>query len=185
VGGQRAYERARRGETFVLPARRVTIDRLEIRRYDYPTLEMGISCGSGTYVRSLGRDLAGKLGTAAVMSALVRTAIGDFGVSEAVPLDALTKEALPQHLQPALTAVAALRRIQLSETHLTDVRHGQPIRMPRPAGVFSRLRRPAEDAPLGEEWAAIDAAGQLVAILFEKQHGQLWPKLNFGVEPSG
>jgi tRNA U55 pseudouridine synthase TruB len=119
------------------------------------------------------------------MSALARTAIGEFGVAQSVPLDTLTRETLPQHIQPALGAVASLRRIQLIETQLTDVRHGQPIRMPRPVGVFSRLRRPAEDAPLGEEWAAIDAAGQLVAILFEKQQGQLWPKLNFGIEPPG
>ena len=50
---------------------------LRVLRYDYPELELDIECGSGTYVRALGRDLAAALGTAAVMSALERTAIGE------------------------------------------------------------------------------------------------------------
>ena len=52
--------------------------------YQYPELVLDVECGSGTYIRSLGRDLAESLGTAAVMSALVRTAIGGFRVEEAV-----------------------------------------------------------------------------------------------------
>ena len=55
-----------------------------------PTLEVDIECGSGTYVRALGRDLAAELGTTAVMSALERTAIGGFRVEDAVTLDDLT-----------------------------------------------------------------------------------------------
>jgi tRNA pseudouridine55 synthase len=190
VGGQRSYERARRGEKFELPARKVAIHRLDIRRYEYPELELGIECGSGTYVRSLGRDLATALGTSAVMSALVRTAIGEFHVTDAVPLDTLTAEAFKQHFQPALAAVANLQRVQLSETQLAETRHGRPVRMPRvlgggvprvPGGVPIR---PAEFPPVeagspGGDWAAIDEAGQLVAILFEKVPGELWPRLNF------
>ena len=105
VDGQRSYERARRGEEFELPARTITIHRLEILRYEYPELELAIECGSGTYVRSLGRDLAAALGTAAVMSALVRTAIGDFRLEDAVALDALTNSTLAEHLQPPIDAL--------------------------------------------------------------------------------
>ena len=65
VDGQRAYDLARRGEEFELPARTISIYRLEVLRYEYPELELAIECGSGTYVRSLGRDLAAALGTAA------------------------------------------------------------------------------------------------------------------------
>jgi tRNA pseudouridine55 synthase len=183
VGGQRAYERARRGEVFELAARTVTIHRLAIRRYDYPQLELEIECGSGTYVRSLGRDLAAALGTAAVMSALVRTAIGEFRVEEAVPLDALSAGTLPQHLQPALTALANLQRIELNDWQLVEIRSGRPIRMPRPLGAGPGNRGRVAAAPPQVappiEWAAIDAAGQLVAILTEKNAGELWPVRNF------
>src|SRR3989304_2088231 len=108
IGGQRAYDLAPRGEEFELPARTASIPRLEILRYEYPELELAIECGSGTYVRSLGRDLAAALGTAAVMSALVRTAIGDFRIENAIPLDALTTDTLLERLQPPLEALKSL-----------------------------------------------------------------------------
>jgi tRNA pseudouridine55 synthase len=180
VGGQRAYERARRGDVFELTARTVTIHRLAIRRYEYPELELEIECGSGTYVRSLGRDLAAAMGTAGVMSALVRTAIGDFRVEDAVPLDTLTAEKLLEHLQPALSAVANLQRIQLNDGQLAEIRHGRPIRKPRPLGAVPGKIPPAE-AGSPAEWAAIDAAGKLVALLAEKNGGELWPVRNFEV----
>jgi tRNA pseudouridine55 synthase len=180
VGGQRAYERARRGETVELAARTITIHRLDIRRYEYPELALSVECGSGTYVRSLGRDLAAALGTAAVMSALERTAIGEFDVADAVPLADLSPESLKEHIRPALAAVANLQRIELDAAQLVEIRHGRPILMPRPLGVGPGTLPPAEASSPGGEWAAIDASGELVAIVFPKRPGELWPRLNFG-----
>jgi tRNA pseudouridine55 synthase len=180
VAGQRAYDLARRGAEFELPPRIVTIHRLAIRRYEHPELELSIECGSGTYVRSLGRDLAAALGTACVMSALVRTAIGDFRIEDATPLDAISKDNLDEKLQPALSAVPHLQRIELNDGQLVEIRHGRPIRKPR-----SLARR---DSPHGTaapsslppvEWAGIDTSGKLAAILFEKRPGELWPARNF------
>ena len=65
VAGQRAYEMARRGEVVELAARPVEIHAIEIVRYEYPELELLIRCGSGTYIRSLGRDIAEAFGTRA------------------------------------------------------------------------------------------------------------------------
>jgi tRNA pseudouridine55 synthase len=172
VDGQRAYDRARRGEEFELPARTVSIHRLELLRYEYPELELSIECGSGTYVRSLGRDLAAALGTAAVMSALVRTAIGQFRVEDAVQLDGLTTEAVDANLQPPLAALRELPRIALTDRQLVELRHGRPI------DVRDLVRPPAE-ATSPAEWAAVDPAGRLAAILFEKLPNQLWPARNF------
>ena len=69
--GRRAYKLARQGVALAFAPRIVEIHSLRLLRYDYPTLEVDIECGSGTYVRALGRDLAAELGTTAVMSALV------------------------------------------------------------------------------------------------------------------
>src|SRR5262249_44412103 len=82
VAGWRAYKLARQGKAVSLAARPVVIHRLAIGRYAYPELEVEIECGSGTYVRALGRDIAASLGTAAVMATLERTAIGPFCVED-------------------------------------------------------------------------------------------------------
>jgi tRNA pseudouridine55 synthase len=173
IDGQRAYELARRGAEVELPARTVAIHRLEILRYEYPELELSIECGSGTYVRSLGRDLAAALGTAAVMSELVRTAIGEFRIEEAIALDDLTAESLPERLQPPLIALEHLPRIELNEKQLVELRHGRPIHKPK------RGASGTPPANASVEWAATDSAGNLAAILFEKNPNQLWPARNF------
>jgi tRNA pseudouridine55 synthase len=171
VAGQRAYKLARRGAEVELAARPVTIHGLSILRFDYPELVLDIECGSGTYVRALGRDLAETLGTGAVMSALCRTAVGGFRVDDAVPLEALTAETLPHHLQPPLAAVPDLPRVTLSDADLVEIRHGRPIAAQISHASGPRLKLPAE-------WAAIDSSGNLAAILREKHAGQLWPQCN-------
>jgi tRNA pseudouridine55 synthase len=173
LAGHRAYKLARKGAEFELAPRTVTVYRITVRRYEYPELELGIECGSGTYVRALGRDIGEALATAAVMSALERTAVGPFRVEQAVALDDLSQETLQQRLQPAIAAVADLQRIELTETQIVEIRHGRSI--PLPPHIESR---PTETK--SPEWAAINVGGQLVAILREKRPGQLWPVHNFG-----
>jgi tRNA pseudouridine55 synthase len=180
IAGRRAYKLARAGQPVEPPERTVTIHELVVRRYEYPEVDLGIHCGGGTYVRSLGRDIAVALGTAAVMSALVRTAIGGFRLEDAVGLDELTSETLPQHLLPALAAVAGLRQIRLSEEQLVEIRHGRAIVVP--PGDFPSAEAVSPGGQPGDvptEWAAVDSAGRLVAILREKYPGQLWPAHNF------
>ncbi len=78
VGGERAYKRARRGETLEMPERIVTVYRFELLERSDDGAEFEIECGSGTYVRSLIADLGD-----AYCTALRRTAIGPFSVDEA------------------------------------------------------------------------------------------------------
>ena len=98
IAGRRAYKLARKGADFELAARTVTIHRIDLLRYEYPELDLDIECGSGTYIRALGRDLGAALGTAAVMSALERTAIGQFHVEQAISFDRLSLELLAAKL---------------------------------------------------------------------------------------
>jgi tRNA pseudouridine55 synthase len=172
VAGTRAYKLARRGGQVELPPRAVTIHSLDVNRYVYPEIELEIECGSGTYIRALGRDLAAALGTTAVMSALERRSIGRFHVADAVALDELTAETLAGHLQGPLVAVADLPRITLRDDQIADVCHGRPTDSP-----LHTSSGPTADKT--REWAAVNAAGQLVSILHEKHTGQLWPKINF------
>ncbi len=169
VGGRPAYKFARKGQAVELAPRPVTIHRLELIDCEYPRLVVDVDCSSGTYIRSLGRDLAESLGTGAVMSALVRTAIGNFRVAESIDVTTLTRENLADYLLHARRAVEHLPAITLDEAQLQRIARGQFIPLPDESN-------PAE---IGQEFAAFDDRGNLVAILHRRDDGQLGPRLNF------
>jgi len=91
IGGKKLYELARKGEAREedRPTKNVTITELEIISYEWPTLAFRVSCGSGTYIRSLADDIGRELGCGAYLTALRRTSIGDISVQDAVTLDNL------------------------------------------------------------------------------------------------
>jgi tRNA pseudouridine55 synthase len=89
IGGQRAYKRARAGETFEMPEREVTVYRFEQIDHASAEREFVIECSSGTYVRSLIADLGD-----AYCTALRRTRIGDFDVTDSDPERLLPTEQL-------------------------------------------------------------------------------------------
>lgn len=82
VDGVRAYEKARKGKGPEMQARKVYVKEIEILRFDLPVVELKIVCGKGTYIRSLANDLGKACSSGAFLSALRRTAIGDFRVEE-------------------------------------------------------------------------------------------------------
>ncbi|MGA1302911.1 MAG: tRNA pseudouridine(55) synthase TruB [Cyanobium sp.] len=104
VQGQRAYALARAGETVVLPARRVTVHRLTLLNWkpQQGLVELEIHCSSGTYIRSLARDLGDSLGCGGALAQLRRTASLGFDLSQSVPLEALTEPSARNGLAPAL-----------------------------------------------------------------------------------
>jgi tRNA pseudouridine55 synthase len=166
VHGRPAYKLARQGKPPELASRPVEIDRIEVVAYQYPELVLDVQCGGGTYIRSLGRDLAESLGTAAVMSALVRKSIGSFSLDEAIDPRELNSDNLPRLLRPPLEAVEYLPRIQLSPEQLTRLRHGLTI-------ACTPDFESAMQSPQSQEIVALDPAGTLVGILTPDGSGQL------------
>jgi tRNA pseudouridine55 synthase len=185
VAGKRAYALARRGQEVELAPRPVTIHRLEIVQYEYPRAVLDIECSSGTYVRSLGRDLAESQGTGAVMSALERTAIGGFRVEDAIDVTTLNRDNFVDHLLPPRMAVAHLDTITLTATEQSRISNGQFIDRPEfdaqmlPLTRALSPRRGSEAAGDSSEFAALDDCGNLVAILRRRTDGQLGPVRNF------
>lgn len=100
VGGRRGYDLARAGIEFELEPKKVRIDEVALLGGEGDVFRFRIRCGGGTYIRSLARDIAGKLGTKAVMSGLRRTKSGYFKIEEAVPFDALAGENIEELLIP-------------------------------------------------------------------------------------
>lgn len=89
IDGKSAYKKARKGEEVNYKKREVNIYSIKIINYDFPTLNILCEVGSGTYIRSLARDIGHKLGTYAYLGNLRRTKIGSISVKKAKLLDDL------------------------------------------------------------------------------------------------
>jgi tRNA pseudouridine55 synthase len=146
IEGKRAYDLARAGETVELALRPVTIERLElVGRPDTDHADFVVECGKGTYIRSLGRDLALSLGTVGHLSALRRTRAGPFTESQAISLPKLEAlghiPALFGVLAPVATALDDIPALALTETQADRLRQGQPVFLPEDAPPSGTLLR--------------------------------------------
>ena len=160
VDGKRAYERARRGEQVEMPSRKVSIDRLEVLRYEYPHVRLGVACGSGTYIRSLGIDLAQAVGSMAVMTELTRVGIGPFSVETAVTIGQLRDEPIEKLLLPAAVAVGHLPSVVIGPEDSIRLGNGLPLS----AEAAKRIGDAKEAVVLTEQ-------GDLRAIVVPKPRG--------------
>lgn len=125
--GQPLYKLARQGKEVEIEARAVTIYELEQLAFDLPLLTLRVVCSSGTYIRSLAHDLGEALGCGGHVAALRRTAVGEFTLDTAVPLDALTPENLNTHMLPLDTAVDHLPPVTFTETETARLWQGQTV----------------------------------------------------------
>ncbi|MFT4156862.1 MAG: tRNA pseudouridine(55) synthase TruB [Microbacterium sp.] len=165
VDGKRAYDRVRAGEEVVLAAREVVVSRFDLlARRDGDgviDLDVVVDCSSGTYIRSLARDLGADLGVGGHLTALRRSRVGDFDVADAVGIDDLAA-AVP--LTPAHAAARVMQSLRVSAGEARDLRHGKRL-----AGQATRL-----DDRFA---AAIDEDGMLVGVV-EKRAGDLKSAMN-------
>jgi tRNA pseudouridine55 synthase len=157
-GGVPLYKRARRGEDVVVPSREVDVERFDLRGRDGDVLDLHVACGSGTYVRSLVRDLGERLGCGAHLTALRRLWVEPFiqpvmhtlEELECIAADGGTA-ALDRLLLPVEAGVNALPALQLDAEQIRRLRHGQRLNLPG-----------QEPLPLGR---ALDAKDRLVALV--------------------
>lgn len=159
VQGRRAYDLAREGATVTLAPARVRVDRWELLawRDDAAAVEadVRITCGGGTYVRSLARDLGRLSGSAAHLTALRRTHSGAFAVGDALTLAEL------QAGRPALRPpLAALPEHPVQPLDSADVR--------RVLGGIPVL------ATVDGAWGALVAAGTGALVALAERAGERW-----------
>ncbi len=161
IKGKRAHELARQGVDFELPSRTVTIYSLELQEFAYPYWTVHIECSTGTYVRTLGSDIAKSLQTDAIMTELTRTRVGTIDLVHCHPLDALdSRTAIASALLPPQSLLASLDQCVLTSHGCERIRHGKQLSQ----GDF--LDPPQSSKPEEtERWAATDPDGTLVAIL--------------------
>lgn len=98
IKGKKAYELARKGKRVELKPRKITVYSIKLTEYDYPALKFVSQVSSGTYIRSIARDIGEKLKTGAYLADLRRTKIGEYNVKDAIPLNKLNKINFNKHL---------------------------------------------------------------------------------------
>ena len=87
VKGKRAFEFARKGEELKLHPKKIVIKEIKLIGYNYPFINLQVTCGKGTYIRALARDIGKELGCGAYLTGLRRTKIGEFNVANALKVD--------------------------------------------------------------------------------------------------
>ena len=158
------HRRARRGEHVDLDPCAVTIQVMELVGIEGPDVRLRVQCSSGTYIRSIARDLGEALGVGAHLAALRRIAVGSFGVAEAVGIGELSDgDAVDRARVDPLHALAHLPSLEVNDDSAVRLGHGQRVRLD-------------EGAPSG--LVTVANAGVLVAVA-EVDDGVLCPRKVF------
>jgi tRNA pseudouridine55 synthase len=174
IDGKRAYDLVRAGKEVVVPSRQVVINHLDITRFEPPELDMDIGCGSGTYIRTLGMDLAAGAGSVGVMTYLRRYAVGVFHERDSVSVDTLRSTDPLPFLRPGLDAVGFLPSFHVDDDQARRLVNGLDLNVDA-----------VDDS--GNVVTSGDAAaiwrGELFAVVhrrkIESHSYQWWPKRVF------
>lgn len=157
-GGVPLYKRARRGEQVQVPSREVEVHRLEIEQFESDLIDVHVECGSGTYVRSLARDLGERLGCGAHLTALRRLWVEPFVSPAMFELETLERwhaeggnAAIDALLLPIEAGLVGLPALELDAAQSAQIRHGQRLRVAAPSSPG--LHR------------ALNSQGQIVALV--------------------
>ena len=142
VDGKRAYDRARSGEEFELPARKVNIsqlDVLDIRRTEAATMvDIEVTCSAGTYIRAIARDLGAELQVGGHLNVLRRTRVAGFTLDQAIEIDQLKAGNFTSlELSDVARATFSTREIDLEEVN--ELSFGRPLAANDSDEIFAAL----------------------------------------------
>ncbi len=163
VNGKRAYQRSRDGEQVVMAPRRVRCFEAELLRFDERQIEIRAVVAAGYYVRSLGRDLASRLGTLGHLVALRRTHNAGFDEADLIAVSTLQSADDPRvFVRPLLSAWPAETRLRLGASHAEALSHGKRIAATElPDAQAERLMKGYPECA----WAAVLGDGDLARLV--------------------
>jgi tRNA pseudouridine55 synthase len=156
IDGERLYAKARRGEVVDRPARTVTIENIDIDTFhpgETATVTFTVTCGSGTYIRTIAHDLGELLNVGAHLTALRRTANGGFTVEHAVSVETLNADTWREHAVDLVTAIRTqMPVVTVDDDTLRALTHG---------GAFAYA---GDDGPVAVTRSTTEGTAQLVGI---------------------
>jgi tRNA pseudouridine55 synthase len=172
IGGEAAYRLARRGEAVTPAPVAVHVSRLEVVSATDETVTLDIECSAGFYVRSLAHDLGAALGCGGHLTALRRTASGEWTLDRAIALDACERdpEQARARVLPMSCLLAWMSGVQVTGEGVTRVSHGQVI---RPVDLLSAAPAAAPDGFI----RLLGPDGALLALAQPGGDGTLHPAL--------
>jgi len=135
--GRRLHVLARKGLSVPRETRSIRIDAIAVTRWVSPVVEFEVTCSAGTYVRSLGEDLARKLGTLGHLQFLRRLSVEEWQVEQALPLVSLDRARVLSSVIPVATVLRRFQKLEVGEEVVTRLSQGQrlPLTFFRDAGV--------------------------------------------------
>jgi tRNA pseudouridine55 synthase len=160
------HKLARQGREVERPPKRVRIDRLELRHFSVPDIDVEVACSAGTYVRVIASDLGARLGCGGHLKNLCRTRSGPFTLEDAVTdkdLAAAAEQGEVDRFIIPPVEVLGFPVVQLGESDVTTVRHGGEIASQGPP------HRP------GSCIAAVEPGGRLLAVMEVRPGRRLHP----------
>jgi tRNA pseudouridine55 synthase len=162
LSGRRAYDLARRGKDVELESRSVQIYSIDLLHYGYPTLEIRVHCGKGTYIRSLARDLGQRLGVGGYIQSLRRISVGSFDADNAILMSSGLEAR--DRLLPVAIAVSELPAVKVNREEASRLAHGQKA---------SLAEHGVAGSPTQEEVAIFDARNDLIGVAWKDGHNQV------------
>jgi tRNA pseudouridine55 synthase len=142
IDGKKAYDRARSGEEFELPSRKVTIsqlDVLDIRHKESTTeVDVAVTCSAGTYIRAIARDLGAELKVGGHLNVLRRTRVAGFALDNSVAIDQLKSgDFTTLDLADVARATFSVRELELDEVN--ELSFGRPLSANASEDIFAAL----------------------------------------------
>lgn len=133
--GKRAYDLARKGQDFELKPKMVLIEEIKIISYSNNILKLEITCGSGTYIRSICRDIANDSNSKATMISLVRTKVDDFTLENCSNIEEIDKDNISNFIKK-IDEVIKLEKLDLTTEETKRILNGQKIKCEYADGVY-------------------------------------------------
>ena len=189
VGGERAYDKARRGEEVTLTPREICVYSLELLSFEGDEFSVRIHCSAGTYVRALIRDIAEKLGAIATTIDIFRTRSGAFDIASSISIDNIChcerSVAIPLYAAiiystssapPPWGRVVALRQMGFILVFTVIARSISDMAIPvyngRPLSVYNRVNNKPKAKPKNklyrQKWQQING---LLWRYYKQRHG--------------
>lgn len=175
IKGQRAYDLVRKGEIPDIKPRIVNIFSIDILEYNHPDISVDMEVSSGTYVRSIARDIGEKLGCGASVAELVRTYSEPFGIENSYTIETIRQSVISEKLRDILLSpdevLSSLPVLIVDDKGLEKVRNGNSISIKYISGVLKKGKEESDERKL---IFLSDSPGTIIALArFIKEEGKI------------